>query len=118
MDLAVQTILTKQMVERAHEESLLRHTQQMIAHSFVQKMVIGGNRVFDIEEFTDYDPSLRAWVINDIAEVDSDPRGAALIAQANDRAHRMLGAMIAVDNVPLWRLLWVKLRRRRLVEFS
>ncbi len=120
-ELGASLLLTDRMVRELHNQELVNRIHRMQADAFVRRMVIGGQCLTfhrEIENEVSREPDIRAYDIQTVAWVEEDPRGAALIAKALALSDLTSSAVQTVNSIPWWRILWMKLRRKPLVEVN
>ena len=110
--------LTVRVVDRIVSDTILSHVQRVVGYAFADTMISKGLRSSGIEVQTVYDPVLRAWEIMALSDVENDDRLVALVARMSRACNALTAALVAVNHLSLWKILWLRLRRLPLIAWS
>ena len=82
----------------------------------VNKLIIDGKKAFNLSQESQRDASFRAYELITIMQTLNDRDIEALLGKMQYRQDSIISAMEAVNRVSWWRLLWLKVQRKKIVE--
>ena len=98
---------------------LAARMQVMMEHSIADLLVVDGRRAVSVAtEADESDPSLRATTFVVRGESVPEDTLLALFAKQEKSQEKLVKVIMAVNDLPWWRLFWLKFRGRRLVDFQ
>lgn len=117
VDIGTAFTITDKTLNRLTQEQIDRLLKTAGA-ALVNKMFVdGAERVSKVDEERIRDDLLNASTIRILAEEDfSEPSLRFLLARAIQKNHELTAAIFAVDDMPLWKIVWYKLRGKLLVR--
>ena len=117
-EFAVQMLVTPATLNRLTDEQRTKTVQRAVTHSLIDFMVVNGVKSLTSDiDVDDSDASMRgAMEVNATVEGIPELTLLALTAKQAQRQEALVTIVMAVNDVPWWKFLWLKLRGRRLVE--
>lgn len=117
---ATQIVLPIKIIQEGHKKAMQQSVVRMFAGAFIQKMIIDRRKAISLQFDEDSsDRSLHGGLdLNAFVEAIDDSSLLSLVAQMEHRQANLENAVLAVNDIPWWRLLWAKIRRRELVEVA
>ena len=119
-EIAAQLVITDRLINGAIAEKYTDRFGEMLATSFAHKLLVdGAERVKDTDNEWERQPDLRAWTLSVIAQEDfSDPSLRFLLARSADQQRSLLMQLMNMNYLPLWKIIWLRLRGKPLVRYE
>ena len=110
--------LTDRLINSTIDEQLVETLQRIQTGSFLEAMLDRSAKAINVEQHIERDASTRSTEIATIIDTLEDTRVPMMAHRAFKYAERATHAMIAVNDAPWWKLLWLKLRRKPIVAYK
>ena len=119
-EIAAQMVVPPKFLNDAAHSDRLDTVRKMIAHSLTDFLVVNGTKVLESDVGIEpSDPSMRGAVeINARAMTVDDLTLLALVAKQERHHAALIKALMLVNDLPWWKVIWWKLRGRRLVDYQ
>lgn len=81
-------------------------------------LVVHGMKAVNWEQEMQRDPAIRGWEFIQVGEAIDGLTLLALTAKQETRLRNQADSLLAVNDLPWWKFLWLKLRGRRIVDWA
>ena len=116
-ELGASMAFTDHMLRQMRDGRLAQRIRDMAMQRFVDKMIVGGTTVVKVDACdTERNVMERSSQVYWNVNVLDDEHAAAIAAKVGHQRDQLYAVIYEVNLIPWWRLLWLKLRRRPIVE--
>lgn len=117
-ELGMRLLLTDKVINSAHADAILEVVNRQRLHSFVSEMIVCGQKLFpdkDRQLHIERDASIKGFELVDVIKTIPDTRIGAIVARLEKEQWELLKAVIKINAIPWYTVLWAKLCRKPLV---
>ena len=115
--LGMRLVLTDRMINAAVDEVLIQTLQRLQRNALVEAILNRGKCAVDTWHEMECNASLRATEFVAVVDTLDDDRVPMLAHRAVRYAECVTAEMVKVNAIPLWKIVWLKLRRQPLVVY-
>lgn len=119
-EIGAEIVITDKLINDGLADNYTSRVSEMLARAFACKLLVdGAERVEDTESAWERSPELRAHTLHVVADEDfSDPSLRFLLARSADQQRSLMMQLMNMNYLPLWKIVWLRIRGRPLVRFG
>lgn len=107
------------VLNQAIEDQLLKKIATMRTYSLASAILIAGKEIYSQPQTFMYNDQFSDFLElrTDVETIDAEHKNSRLMYRIRTENDNLYRTLEAVNNVSIWRLIWSKLRRKKLIEW-